>query len=405
MKGYVISLIGIAMFSVAAFAEELVVVKSKDATSKNIPMQFTLEKNTWDGDNIKIWGTVRNTSKESYECIKVIFTALGVKEEFIGRKACGTEPGEIGPEQVGYIEGDYVECEGRRPSQIEYAVIGVDPAAKKDHENKVGDVYINSIGMKLAWIPPGKFIMGSPENEERREGDEGPQHFVGIRKGFWLGQTEVTIGQYLEYLNSGGDTSGVDLSDNDSPVKKSGDKYVLSGTRHSSDLNQPMGEVSWEGAVMFCEWLSVREGRPYSLPTEAEWEYACRAGTRTPFYFGRTISTDQANYNGNYTYGGGSKGVYRGKTMPVGSFPPNAFGLYDMHGNVWEWCDDWYASDYYSKSPRVDPPGPFYGEGRVLRGGAFAFRPYIPRSADRHNASPIDGRNAIYGFRVAAPTD
>jgi formylglycine-generating enzyme required for sulfatase activity len=131
--------------------------------------------------------------------------------------------------------------------------------------------------------------------------------------------------------------------------------------------------------------LSKKEGQAYRLPTEAEWEYACRAGTTTPFYFGETISTDQANYNGNFPYGKG-KGVDRGKTTPVGSFPANVWGLYDMHGNVWEWCSDWYGE--YPTGEVVDPQGPLAGGERVMRGGSFLYQAAAVRSAVRNRIVP-----------------
>ena len=127
--------------------------------------------------------------------------------------------------------------------------------------------------------------------------------------------------------------------------------------------------------------MREKDKKSYRLPTEAEWEYACRAGTTTPFHFGETISTDQANYNGNFTYGNGKKGVYRKKTTPVGSFPANAWGLYDMHGNVWQWCQDWYGD--YPQKDVVDPQGPEKGEYRVLRGGSWSNDPRYCRSAYR----------------------
>ena len=130
----------------------------------------------------------------------------------------------------------------------------------------------------------------------------------------------------------------------------------------------------------------LEDGKRYRLPTEAEWEYACRAGTTTPFHFGDTISTDQANYDGNHTYGKGKKGVYRQKTTPVGSFPPNAWGLYDMHGNVWEWCQDWFGP--YPKGDNIDQKGSEKGEYRVLRGGSWIFFPLRCRSARRYWSAP-----------------
>jgi formylglycine-generating enzyme required for sulfatase activity len=147
----------------------------------------------------------------------------------------------------------------------------------------------------------------------------------------------------------------------------------------------PVETVSWDDAKAFTKKLTAMNNGLYKfrLPTEAEWEYACRAGTTTPFYFGETISTDQANYDGNYVYGPGREGEYRKKTTPVGSFPPNDFGLYDMHGNVWEWCEDWYGEEYYKHSPRDNPKGPETGELRVLRGGSWLNFPRALRCALR----------------------
>ena len=172
----------------------------------------------------------------------------------------------------------------------------------------------NGVKLELMPIPAGTFMMGSPETEANRESHE-VRHQVAISKPFYLGVYAVTQAQYRMVM-------GVNLS------KFKGD-------------NLPVESVSWNEAVEFCQKLSANTDRKVRLPTEAEWEYACRAGTTTPFNTGDTISTDQANYDGNHTYGNGSKGVFREKTTPVGSFPPNAWGLYDMHGNVWEWCSDW----------------------------------------------------------------
>ncbi len=133
--------------------------------------------------------------------------------------------------------------------------------------------------------------------------------------------------------------------------------------------SRPVERVLWNDVQEFLKKLHAKAGKEmYRLPTEAEWEYAARAGTTTPFSFGNTISTDVANYNGNYTYGSGIKGIHREQTTEVGSFPPNDWELYDMHGNVWEWCQDWYDSRYYSKSPKENPQGPSSGRYRVVRG-------------------------------------
>ncbi|MCP4614135.1 MAG: formylglycine-generating enzyme family protein [Planctomycetes bacterium] len=248
----------------------------------------------------------------------------------------------------------------------------------------LGNSFTNSIGMTLVYIPPGEFMMGSRDSAEEvtKKGsanssnftDEHPRHRVKITNGFYMGKTEVTQFQYEEIMNN--------------------------NPSHFKGQNNPVEKVSWNDAVEFCRELSKKEGKTYRLPTEAEWEYACRAGTTTPFYTGETISTDQTNYNGNYVYGNGSKGVFLGKTIDVGSFQPNAFGLYDMHGNVMEWCQDWYGENYYTVSPTSDPQGPSSGSYRVLRGGPWNDDPKHCRSAFR-NWTTSDNRlyNAI-GFRI-----
>jgi formylglycine-generating enzyme len=161
----------------------------------------------------------------------------------------------------------------------------------------------------------------------------------------------------------------------------------------------PVESVSWNDAQKFIQKLNQRGDRiTYGLPTEAQWEYAARAGTTTAFYFGDQLSTDQANYNGNYPMPGGSKGEYRDKTVPVGSFPANAWGLYDMHGNVHEWCQDWYGK--YPSGPVTDPTGPSSGAYRVLRGGSWnSFARYC-RSAFRDDIHPVSRGNRL-GLRLA----
>ena len=177
--------------------------------------------------------------------------------------------------------------------------------------------FTNSIGMKFAWIPPGTFMMGSPKEEKERKDDE-TQHKVTLTKGFYMGVYTVTQEQWQEIMGN-------------NPSHFKGEK------------NLPVETVSWDECQEFAKKLWEKDKKLYRLPTEAEWEYSCRASTTTPFFFGETISTDQANYNGNFTYGNGKKGVYRKKTTPVGSFPANAWGLHDMHGNPWQWCQDRYG--------------------------------------------------------------
>src|SRR5262249_14127530 len=198
----------------------------------------------------------------------------------------------------------------------------------------------NSVGMQLALIPPGTFLMGAPADEPGHFPNETPQHEVTLTRPFYLGLYPVTQRQYWT-------VTGTDPSHFDS--------------RNDGGPNHPVEGVTWEDAVEFCRLLSFKEreaGRVYRLPTEAEWEYACRAGSTTPFAFGPGASSTQANFSGDHPYEEGAPGPYLQSTSAVGSYEPNAWGLYDMHGNVWEWCADWYRPDYYASSPAVDPPGP-----------------------------------------------
>ena len=189
------------------------------------------------------------------------------------------------------------------------------------------------------------------------------QHEVSITKPFYLGVYVVTQAEYEKVMGN-----------NPSWFSAKGD-----GKDKVKDMDTgqfPVEKVSWDDAVAFCKKLSElpeekKAGRVYRLPTEAEWEYACRAGTKTAFHYGDSLSSKQANFNGNFPYGGADKGPYLGRTAKVGSYAANAFGLYDMHGNVWEWCQDWYDENYYKNSPKEDPPGPAQGLHRVVRGGGW----------------------------------
>ena len=227
----------------------------------------------------------------------------------------------------------------------------------------------NTVGMEFVLIPAGEFVMGS----EVGDVDEKPIHRVRITKPFYMGTCEVTQEEY--------------------------EKVMGRNPSQFTSRRNPVEKVSWNNAVEFCTRLSQKEGATYRLPTEAEWEYACRAGTRSPFCFGEIISTDMANYNGDYAYGKGPKGVNRKRTVPAGSFQPNAFGLHDMHGNVWEWCGDFYAQDYYAKSPRQDPKGPPTGRLRMLRGGSWNYKPWFCRGGFHIGSPPNNVENDI-GFRL-----
>ncbi len=164
-----------------------------------------------------------------------------------------------------------------------------------------------------------------------------------------------------------------------------------------------MLHVSWNDAVAYCQWLSQKCGQYFRLPTEAEWEYACRSGTETPFNTGENLTTEQANYDGNFLYRNNSKGVFRKQTVPVDFFEPNGFGLYNMHGNVWEWCGDCYGSDYYEECRKAgvvsNPQGPETGSNRVLRGGSWYGNAQNCRSAYRNRGNP-GSRGDDVGFRL-----
>jgi len=239
---------------------------------------------------------------------------------------------------------------------------------------------LRKLGMTDAdWvdIPAGSFMMGSPESEEGRFGDERCHH-VSVAA-FKMLKSPVTFAMYDAFCEA----TGREKADN----------------RGWGRCNRPVILVSYWDAVDYCVWLSKMSGWQVRLPTEAEWEYACRAGTSTPFWTGDTISTDQANYNGNYTCGNGGKGVWREKTMPVDIFPPNPWGLHDMHGNVLEWCASEYDGDYSSMEQRDASADRSNDSGRVLRGGSWFDHPRDLRSANRHMFEP-DYIEDFIGFRL-----
>jgi formylglycine-generating enzyme required for sulfatase activity len=265
-------------------------------------------------------------------------------------------------------------------------------ADKPKEKKTLAKVITNSIGMKLKLIPAGSFMMGSPKDEKDRREDEGPQHRVRITKPFYLGVYTVTQKQYKEVRG-----------ENPSWFSKEGGGRNRVKDEGSTD-DFPVENVSWHDAKKFCAKLSARAkekkaGRVYRLPTEAEWEYACRAGTTTPFHFGKSASSRQANFYGYAPYGGAARGPNLERTCKVGSYKPNAWGLYDMHGNVWQWCADWYEEDYYKKSDKEDPKGPKGRGARVLRGGAWDHYGRICRAALRNWGPPVVRQNGV-GFRV-----
>ncbi|MBD1853196.1 SUMF1/EgtB/PvdO family nonheme iron enzyme [Cyanobacteria bacterium FACHB-502] len=254
----------------------------------------------------------------------------------------------------------------RRPGRAEYRV------------EDLGD----GVSLELVVIPGGSFQMGSPDTEAERQETESPQHRVTIAP-FLMGKYAVTQVQWKIVAA----LPRVDRDLEPDPSKFEGGK-------------RPIEQVSWHDAVEFCKRLSEKTGREYRLPSEAEWEYACRAGTTTPFHFGETITTDLVNFKGNFTYASAPKGQYREQTTQVGNFPPNAFGLYEMHGNVWEWCLD-HLHYNYRGAPNDGSAWTAGGNAsyRLLRGGSWNDDPRRCRSASRDWFNLVD-RGSYFGFRV-----
>jgi formylglycine-generating enzyme required for sulfatase activity len=248
--------------------------------------------------------------------------------------------------------------------------LSVPPAAQEKEPAKAlkhMDVDLgDGIKLKLVYVEPGVFLMGSPKKEKTSPIDW--QHEVEITKGFWMGVYEVTQEEYEKVLGQ-------------NPSKFKGARL-------------PVERVNWYWAMEFCKKLSKKAGKTFDLPTEAEWEYACRAGTKTAFHYGDALGPGHANFN----FPKKPNLAPLLKTAPVGSYEPNAFGLYDMHGNVSEWCKDWYDTGYYKISPRLDPQGPGNGPGHVLRGGNFARSAVECQSAARYYLQENWGDWS--GFRV-----
>ena len=255
------------------------------------------------------------------------------------------------------------------------------PAVRTAGERMVKTV--NGIEYAFRWCPAGSFLMGSSKSEWDAAGIDWKsynetQHSVTLTRGFWMLETEVTQAMWKSVMGT--------------------DPSLFKGAQN------PVESVSWKACDDFCKKLSSKLGLTVSLPTEAQWEYACRAGTTSAYSFGSSLNGREANCDGNYPYGTSTKGPYLEKTVPVKSYAPNTWGLYDMHGNVWEWCQDWYDEDYYAESPTSDPTGPSSGSLRVIRGGSWISRAQFCRSAYRGGNTPGYRRSDL-GFRpvLASP--
>ncbi len=297
----------------------------------------------------------------------------------------------------------------------------------------------NSIGMKFVRIPAGEFEMGSDESADSLArdypgyervrfsalADEAPRHRVRITRAFELGQHEVTVGQFRRFLAQSGhvpesvaDGSGAYGFDPayDPALSERGDafdgrdpKYAWDRTGFPQGEDHPVVNISWNDAVALAEWLSRREGRRYRLPTEAEWEYACRAGSRSRYHSGdapaslsaaaNVFDADSARHWPAWQARALARSDGHAFTSPVGRFAPNAWGLYDMHGNAWEWVSDWYGETYYAESPPDDPAGPPTGKVRVRRGGSWHTWALYARSAFRNWNTP-ETRYPLVGVRL-----
>jgi formylglycine-generating enzyme required for sulfatase activity len=252
----------------------------------------------------------------------------------------------------------------------------------------------------MVFIPAGTFTMGSPESEAERLDWEGPQTVVTLTRGFFMGKHEVTQGEYTDVMGS------------NPSYFRNGTGSFGSGGAVTDELSHPVEDVSWNDATDYCGRLTERErgagrlpvGYVYRLPTEAEWEYACRAGTTTAFSYGPALRSGMANFYGRLEYDSAvgtisnPEGTYLGRTTPVGGYAANAWGLYDMHGNVWEWCQDWWSLSLPGGSV-TDPQGPSTGSCRVIRGGGWYGYARYCRSAVRGGNYPAIRYSGI-GFRV-----
>jgi formylglycine-generating enzyme required for sulfatase activity len=260
---------------------------------------------------------------------------------------------------------------------------------------------------EMVVVPAGSFTMGSPESEPERDGwnkgTESPQHEVTIRKSLAVGRFAITRGEYATFVRETNYAIGDKCYTYESDKWEERAGRSLRDPGITQDNRHPVACVNWDDAKAYVAWLSRKTGKTYRLLSEAEREYVTRAGSTTPLWWGSSITPKQANYNGNYTYaGGGSKGEYRKRTMPVDSFEANPWGLYQVHGNLWEWTEDcWH--DTYQGAPTDGSAWAtacFPSSGRVLRGGSWDPNPQFLRSASRVGGTTVSRGSGI-GFRVA----
>jgi formylglycine-generating enzyme required for sulfatase activity len=285
-------------------------------------------------------------------------------------------------------------------------LIGVSAGSAQANGPKQGDEIRNSLAMRLAYISPRTFLMGSPESEQGRERQE-VQHQVTLTKGYYLGVHEVTVGQFREFVRDAKYQTDAEKDGKGSwgPNAESGSfelnsKFIWRNTGFKQTDDHPVVDVSCNDARAFCNWLSNKEKKTYRLPTEAEWEYACRAGTKTAYAYGNDPQQLPLLANVGDRPSAKPKDGHR-FTASVGQFKQNGFGLHDMHGNVWEWCEDWYVPNSFTKDKQSDPTGPASGKARVQRGGGWSSAANRCRSAARVGRDESSYRGGYLGFRVA----
>ena len=316
-------------------------------------------------------------------------------------------------------------CGTQHPSAPQSAGVAVNVLVRPEVAGKASEMPAQKavdlgggIRLEMVLIPAGSYLMGDNMGLD----DEKPVHKVTITKPFYLGQYEVTVEQFRRFVEATGYATDAEKGtgfqgafgwNRDTMEFKMNEEYSWQSTGFAQLDTHPVVNVSWNDAMEFCRWLSRKEGSTFRLPTEAEWEYACRAGTTTPYFHGH-------DPEGTAQVGNVADAVFAAQfpelesaiqtsdgyayTSPAGSFSPNSFGVYDMHGNVWEWCADWFDMEYYANSPTNDPPGPAIGEERVYRGGGWFNCARGFRSASRSGDLP-ENRHLTLGFRVAAAAE
>lgn len=307
-----------------------------------------------------------------------------------------------------------IELQGILPADSKTAA---DCAARAE-ELREETAVTNSLGMRFVYVPTGRFLMGSPTGEEKSESDDDERQHQRSVDGFYMQDHEVTREQFAAFVFSTSYLTDAERHGvaavrvgtlppwQDLKFKEGERAYTWRTPLIQQGDKHPVVLVTWNDAVAFCDWLSAKEGRKYRLPSEAEWEYACRAGSTTPFYTGASISAKDANFcddNTGYPLGSPVSGIFLKNTTPVGKYPPNRFGLFDMHGNVWEWCQDPYSKIYPGIGGEEDSGGELTGE-YVRRGGGWASNPITLRSANRWKLAPDYAREDS-GFRIVLAGD